>query len=99
MIDQPFRPETRIVRRHSAPTIREPKFDVCVCGAGISGVSAAIESARLGHKVILVDGLPSLGGQAVNSIIGMFVGLFGNPPGKSAYHRFVRNRNARCRGR
>jgi hypothetical protein len=31
--------------------------------------------------VILIDGLPALGGQAVNSIIGMMVGLFGNPPG------------------
>ena len=49
-------------------------------GAGISGVSAAIEAARLGRKVILIDGLPALGGQAVNSIIGMIVGLFGNPP-------------------
>jgi len=51
-----------------------------VVGAGISGVSAAIEAARLGRSVILADGLPALGGQAVNSIIGMFVGLFGNPP-------------------
>ena len=50
-------------------------------GAGISGVSAAIEAARLGRNVILIDGLPALGGQAVNSIIGMIVGLFGNPPG------------------
>ena len=35
--------------------------DICVVGAGISGVSAAIEAARLGRKVVLVDGLPSLG--------------------------------------
>ncbi len=34
----------------------------------------------MGRKVILIDGLPALGGQAVNSIIGMIVGLFGNPP-------------------
>jgi hypothetical protein len=58
-----------------------------VAGAGISGVSAAIEAARLGKKVILMDGLPSLGGQAVNSIIGMIVGLFGNGPnGKQLTH-------------
>lgn len=55
--------------------------DICVVGAGISGVSAAIEAARLGRKVVLVDGLPSLGGQAVNSIIGTFCGLFSNGPG------------------
>ncbi len=54
--------------------------DICVVGAGISGVSAAIEAARLGRKVVLVDGLPSLGGQAVNSIIGTFCGLFSNGP-------------------
>jgi 2-polyprenyl-6-methoxyphenol hydroxylase-like FAD-dependent oxidoreductase len=63
------------------------RADVCVVGSGISGVSAAIESARLGKKVILIDGLPTLGGQAVNSIIGMIVGLFGNGPnGKQLTH-------------
>ena len=61
--------------------MREHRADICVVGAGISGVSAAIEAARLGRNVILIDGLPALGGQAVNSIIGMIVGLFGNPPG------------------
>jgi flavin-dependent dehydrogenase len=54
--------------------------DICVIGAGISGISAAVEVARLGRKVVLVDGLPSLGGQAVNSIIGTFCGLFSNGP-------------------
>ena len=80
MQNQPFRPETRIVRRRDAPAVRRYRADLCVAGAGISGVSAAIEAARLGKKVILMDGLPSLGGQAVNSIIGMIVGLFGNGP-------------------
>src|SRR5580704_1600627 len=70
-----------MVRRNGAAALREHSADICVVGAGISGVSAAIEAARLGRKVILIDGLPSLGGQAVNSIIGMIVGLFGNPPG------------------
>jgi hypothetical protein len=81
MVEKRFRPETRVVRRGNAETLREHRADICVVGAGISGVSAAIEAARLGRSVILVDGLPSLGGQAVNSIIGMMVGLFGNPPG------------------
>src|ERR1700719_640883 len=81
MLDRPFRPETRAVRRNGAPSLREHSADICVVGAGISGVSAAIEAARLGRQVILIDGLPALGGQAVNSIIGMIVGLFGNPPG------------------
>jgi hypothetical protein len=87
MQNQPFRPETRIVQRRDAPAARRHRADLCVAGAGISGVSAAIEAARLGKKVILMDGLPSLGGQAVNSIIGMIVGLFGNGPnGKQLTH-------------
>ncbi len=69
---------TRLVRR--APTAVRPKItaDICVVGAGISGVSAALQAAKLGRKVVLVDGLPALGGQAVNSIIATFCGLFSN---------------------
>src|SRR5580658_3594355 len=80
MLEKPFRPETRLVRRNGGAAVREHRADICVVGAGISGVSAAVEAARLGRNVILIDGLPALGGQAVNSIIGMIVGLFGNPP-------------------
>jgi flavin-dependent dehydrogenase len=69
---------TRIVRRLEAATARQLAADICVVGAGIAGVSAALEAARLGRKVALVDGLPALGGQAVNSIIGTFCGLFAN---------------------
>ena len=54
--------------------------DICVLGAGIAGTSAALEAAALGRKVVLLDGLPALGGQAVNSIIGTFCGLFSNGP-------------------
>ena len=87
MQDKAFRPETRIVRRQDRSAVRQHRADLCVVGAGISGVSAAIEAARLGRDVILVDGLPAVGGQAVNSIIGMIVGLFGNGPnGKQLTH-------------
>ena len=41
-------------------------------------ISAALEAAALGRKVVLVDGLHALGGQAVNSVIGTFCGLFSN---------------------
>jgi 2-polyprenyl-6-methoxyphenol hydroxylase-like FAD-dependent oxidoreductase len=54
--------------------------DVCVVGAGIAGLSAAIESARLGRDVVLVDSLPVIGGQMVHSLIGLFCGVFGNAP-------------------
>jgi flavin-dependent dehydrogenase len=69
---------TRIVRRPERATPQRVSADICVIGAGIAGVSAALEAAKLGCKVALVDGLPALGGQAVNSIIGTFCGLFGN---------------------
>src|SRR4249920_1183910 len=69
---------TRIVRRPPDGAPRRVSADICVLGAGIAGVSAALEAARLGRKVILVDGMPALGGQAVNSIIGTFCGLFSN---------------------
>ncbi len=71
---------TRVVRRaeHAAP--QHVGADICVLGAGIAGIAAALEASRLGHKVALVDALPALGGQAVNSIIGTFCGLFSNGP-------------------
>jgi flavin-dependent dehydrogenase len=71
---------TRVVRRPASGAPRRVSADICVLGAGIAGVSAALEVARLGRKVALVDGLPALGGQAVNSIIGTFCGLFANGP-------------------
>ena len=73
---------TRIVRRPTPASSWKLEAEICVLGAGIAGTSAALEAARLGRKVLLVDGLPTLGGQAVNSIIGTFCGLFTNgaPP-------------------
>ena len=71
-------PDTIIVRREPDSAPRRVTADICVVGAGIAGTSAALTAARLGRKVVLVDGLPVLGGQAVNSIIGTFCGLFAN---------------------
>jgi hypothetical protein len=65
-----------VVRTGSRPLQRSA--DICVVGSGIAGVSAAIEAARLGRKVLLIDGLPVLGGQAVNSIVGTICGMFSN---------------------
>ncbi|WP_105373547.1 FAD-dependent oxidoreductase [Neorhizobium huautlense] len=70
--------ETRIVRREKAAPFRKLKADICVVGAGIAGISAALEAARLGRSVVIVDGQAALGGQAVNSIIATFCGLFSN---------------------
>ena len=59
--------------RRSPPTV---EADICVVGAGMSGVSAALEAARLGRRVVIVDAAPALGGQAVGSIIGTIIGLY-----------------------
>src|ERR1700745_2657535 len=63
-----------------AETVHEVRADVGVVGAGIAGSSAAIESARLGRSVVLVDSLPLIGGQMVHSLIGLFAGVFSNAP-------------------
>jgi hypothetical protein len=54
--------------------------DICVVGAGIAGVSAALTAARLGRRVVLVDAAPALGGQAIGSIIGTIIGLYTHGP-------------------
>lgn len=58
----------------------ELKADLCVVGAGIAGISAAMAAADLGRRVVLVDALPVLGGQCANSLIGLFCGVYGNGP-------------------
>src|SRR6476619_4807860 len=68
------------VTKPAAEPAHEIRADVCVVGAGIAGLSAAIESARLGRSVVLVDSLPLIGGQMVHSLIGLFAGVFSNAP-------------------
>src|SRR5687768_11328621 len=70
----------RILRKpaqRSTPTVGA---GICVGGAGMSGVSAALEAARLGKRVVLVDAAPALGGQAIGSIIGTIIGLYTHGP-------------------
>ncbi len=67
--------ETRIVRRDEAPERETVEADVCVLGAGMSGVSTALTAARNGLEVVLIDAAPSVGGSAVNSIVGSIAGL------------------------
>jgi hypothetical protein len=67
---------TRTVQRSGDKDYKIIDADICVLGAGISGISASLEAARLGRSVVLVDGAPTLGGQAIGSIIGTMIGLY-----------------------
>jgi len=66
----------RTIRRSPQRSPVTVEADICVVGAGMSGVSAALEAARLGRRVVIVDAAPALGGQAVGSIIGTIIGLY-----------------------
>ena len=71
---------TTIVRRPAAGKVTEVSADICVVGAGISGIAAALEAAALGRRVIIADSAPALGGQAIGSIIGTIIGLYSHGP-------------------
>ncbi|MCS7173116.1 MAG: FAD-dependent oxidoreductase [Armatimonadetes bacterium] len=67
--------QTRVRRREPGTNWRL-EGEVCVVGSGIAGISAALEAARLGREVVLVEGAPFIGGQAVGAPIGTIAGLF-----------------------
>lgn len=75
----PDRLVTGIVRRtDEAP--RRVDADLCVVGSGAAGMSAALEAAKLGASVAMIEAGPALGGQSVGALIGTFCGLYGNGP-------------------
>ena len=90
---RPIKTATRTVRRDGAAATRHVEVDICVLGAASPASSAALEAARLGRKVALVDGLPALGGQAVNSVIGTFCGFFANGHARLPDHPRHRRRH------
>jgi len=49
------------------------KYDVIVCGAGTSGMIAAIASRRNGAKTLIIEETGVLGGTNVNSLVGPFM--------------------------
>lgn len=64
------------VSRDRTALTAKSRADVCVVGAGISGIAAAVTLAEQGRDVVLADALPVLGGQAVTSLIGLFCGVY-----------------------
>ena len=70
---------TRPTRRDAGKKF-QASGEICVVGSGAAGMSAALEAARLGRRVVLVEAAPALGGQAVGGLIGTFCGLYSNGP-------------------
>lgn len=48
-------------------------FDIAVAGGGVAGVAAAVEAARAGKKVVLIEKATQLGGLATIGLINFFV--------------------------
>lgn len=49
------------------------KYDVVVAGGGVAGVAAAVEAARCGKKVVIIDKSTQLGGLATIGLVNLFV--------------------------
>lgn len=50
-------------------------YDVIVAGGGVAGVAAAVEAARDGKKVMLLEKSTRLGGLATLGLINLFVSM------------------------
>lgn len=73
--------DASVITRRRAPREQQTlTCDLCVVGSGAAGASAAIEAARLGLDVVLLDGAPQVGGQATGAIIDTFCGFYSTGP-------------------
>lgn len=57
-------------------------YDVCVAGGGFAGLAAAVQSARLGLKTLLIEKTPQWGGAAHDGLHPFLCGLY--PGGESS---------------
>lgn len=58
----------------------EKRYDLIVVGGGFAGVCAALEAARHGQKVLLVEKFNCLGGAAVSCLVMPFMTYWANDP-------------------
>ena len=72
------------------------KFDVIVCGGGISGTAAAVAAARTGAKTLLIERLGALGGQMnVTGPAGFSYAYLFNKLGEQVVAGFVEEMHSR----
>ena len=64
--------EATLPYRRELP-IGEP-YDVVVCGAGPSGIAAALSACRAGQKVLLVEATGQLGGMGTSGLVSHWLG-------------------------
>ena len=55
------------------------EYDVIVAGSGPSGMAAAVNAARLGAKVLVIEAQGSVGGISTTGMMSHFAGSVGNP--------------------
>ena len=53
--------------------VKTVTYDIAVAGGGVAGVAAAVEAARCGKKVVLIEKATQLGGLATIGLINFFV--------------------------
>ena len=53
--------------------VKTLSYDIAVAGGGVAGVAAAVEAARAGKKVVLIEKATQLGGLGTIGLINFFV--------------------------
>jgi len=53
--------------------VKEINYDIAVAGGGVAGIAAAVEAARCGKKVVIIEKATQLGGLATIGLINLFV--------------------------
>ncbi len=67
------------------------EYDVIVAGSGPAGLAAAVNAARMGVKVLLVEALGSVGGISTSGMMSHFTGDCNN----ATYHEILRRAAAK----
>ena len=53
-------------------------YDIAIIGGGIAGVAAAVQTARMGMKTVLIEKTALVGGLATGGLINVFLPASGH---------------------